>query len=113
MADPRSWGPLGSPDQATIERWMSLPVGAFSDMVKSLKKRNGTKPVYKYDILAQQVTTTSVILQQVMAADSNAAMDLARSSYKDSIYAAAEQADYATEDATSKVEYRITSTLSK
>jgi uncharacterized protein with FMN-binding domain len=91
---------------------MSLPVGAFSDMVKSLKKRNGTKPVYKYEILAQQVVTTSVKLQNVMASDSDAAMSLAKDGYKDGIHAAAAQADYTQSDAVI-TEHRIMSRLSK
>ena len=113
MADPRSWGPLGNPDQETIERWMSLPVGAFKDMVKSLNRKNGNKPTFKYDILAQQVVTTSVMLQQVTAADSNAAMDLARAGYKDGIYRAAEQADYTQSDATVITEHRVTARLAR
>jgi len=113
MADPRSWGPLGNPDRETIERWMNLPVGAFKDMVKTLNRKNGKKPTYQYEILAQQVVTTSVKLQNVMASDSDAAMNLARDGYKDGIHAAAAQADYTQSDATVITEHRIMSRLSK
>lgn len=113
MADPRSWGPLGNPDRETIERWMNLPVGAFKDMVKTLNRKNGKKPTYQYEIMAQQIVTTSVKLQNVQASDSDAAMSLARDGYKDGIYYAAEQADYNQSDATVNTEYRVTARLAR
>ena len=42
-SDARSWGILGNPSPEKIEEYKNMPVGAFREMVKDLKKKNKNK----------------------------------------------------------------------
>lgn len=80
MADnPLSWGILGNPSQAEVERWKNLPAGDFKKMVKELSKKSKNKKSLKEHTIfvTKKVSNMFKGTAKVQAFDAKHALDLA------------------------------------
>jgi len=67
-SDARSWGILGNPSPEKIEEYKNMPVGAFREMVKDLKKKNKNKPLMPFEVFVEKKIMDSHLGSVVVSA---------------------------------------------
>jgi hypothetical protein len=81
-----AWGILGKPTPEKIEQWKNMPYGKFKDMVADVKKQTKGKPLRKYSVEVQDITTSyRTAFITVEAATSEQAIKLSQVSDKNTL----------------------------
>ena len=53
-----AWGLLGKPTPEKVQEWMDLPYGKFKEMVSDVKKQTKGKPLRKFAVEIQDISTS-------------------------------------------------------